>query len=124
MRSWVKKFAVVHSALILPPLLIACGYGLRRNRLAEQRPDLLEAFLGQFRAISCVPMALMPLTAIAIYAPTPLWGLVLPSNFVLYVIATPLGFYFFSEAEQKRQSVSPGENLRVLAVAAPVCCGP
>src|SRR5262245_42036599 len=79
------------SALILPPLLLLCAYGLRRNQSQEQRPDLLEAVIGHIPPSSCLPLLLMPLTAIAVYAPIAVWGLTLPSNWVLYVITMPLG---------------------------------
>ena len=34
------------SALILPPLLFVCAYGLNLNRLRERQPDLVEAGPG------------------------------------------------------------------------------
>ncbi len=88
----VRVPATPRSALILPPLLLACAYGLRRNQSQEHRPDLLETTLGQIRPRSCLPLLLMPLTAILVYAPVALWGLTLPTNRVLYVITMPLGF--------------------------------
>lgn len=82
------------SSLILPPLLLLCAYGLRRNQSQDQRPDLLDAVLGHIQPRSCLPVLLMPLTAIAVYAPVPTWGLTLPTNWVLYVVTMPLGFLF------------------------------
>lgn len=35
----------------------------------------------------------MPLTAIIVYAPVAVWGLTLPTNWVLYIITMPLGFF-------------------------------
>jgi hypothetical protein len=88
----VRIPATHRSALILPPLLLVCAYGLRRNQSQEERPDLLEAVLGHIRPRSCLPLLFMPLTAI-VYAPVPVWGLTLPTNWVLYVITMPLGFF-------------------------------
>jgi hypothetical protein len=40
----------------------------------------------------------MPLTAIAVYAPIPTWGLTLPTDWVLYVVTMPLGFFFLTRS--------------------------
>jgi hypothetical protein len=88
----VRIPATPRSALILPPLLLACAYCLRRNQKQEQRPDLVEAFLGKIPFQSCLPLLLMPATAIAVYSPVPIWGLTLPTNWVLYAVSMPLGF--------------------------------
>ena len=82
------------SALILPPLLLVCAYGLWRNQRQEQRTDLVEAIVGHFRPRSCLLLFLMPMTAIVVYAPVAVWGLILPTNWVVYCITTPLGFFF------------------------------
>ena len=37
----------------------------------------------------------MPVTAIAVYAPVAVWGWNLPTNWIFYVITMPLGFFFF-----------------------------
>ena len=90
----LRVLATPRSALILPPLLLACAYGLRRNLSQEPRPDLLEAMLGHIQPRSCLPLVLMPATAIAVYAPVAFFGLKLPTNWVLYLITMPLGFIF------------------------------
>jgi hypothetical protein len=86
--------ATPRSVLILPPLLLLCAYGLRRNQSQEERPDLLDVVLGHIRPRSCLLLLLTPVTAIAVYAPVALWGLELPTNIALYVITMPLGFFF------------------------------
>ncbi|MBE0542513.1 MAG: hypothetical protein IH623_14220 [Verrucomicrobia bacterium] len=91
----IRLPATPRSALILPPLLLVCAYGLQRNQQQEQRPDLLETVLGRISPRSCLPLFLIPLTAIGVYAPVPTWELTLPTNWVLYVITMPLGFFFF-----------------------------
>jgi len=90
----VRVPATPRSILILPPLLWVCAYGLRRNHRQEQRPDLVEAFVGHIRLRSCLPLLFMPVTAIAVYAPVPIWELTVPTNWVLYVVTMPLGFIF------------------------------
>jgi hypothetical protein len=74
--------------------MLACAYGLRRNQGQEHRPDLLEATLGQVRFRACLPLVLMPIAAITVYAPIALFGLRLPTNWVLYLVTMPLGFFF------------------------------
>lgn len=88
----VRIPATPRSALILPPLLLLCAYGLHRNRTHEQRPDLLTTTLGQIQPASCLPMLLMPVTAITAYALPASLGWTLPTNWLLYVITMPLGF--------------------------------
>jgi hypothetical protein len=90
----VRVPATPRSILILPPLLLVCAYGLRRNHRQEQRPDLVEAFVGHIRLRSCLPLLFMPVTAIAVYAPVPIWELTVPTNWALYVVTMPLGFIF------------------------------
>lgn len=89
----IRVPATPRSALILPPLLLACAYGLNRNRLHERRPDLVDTFVGHIRLRFCLGLFLIPVTAIAVYVPVAAWGLALPTNWVLYMIAMPLGFF-------------------------------
>jgi len=89
----IRVPATPRSALILPPLLLLCAYGLRRNQRQEQRPDLVDTWVGHIRLRSCLWMLIVPVTAIAVYAPVAAWGLTLPTNWVLYVITMPLGFF-------------------------------
>jgi hypothetical protein len=86
------------AALILPPLLLLCATGLRRNAIREQRPDLLAGLLGEIRPRNGIALALMPLAAIAVYAVFRSLKLFLPTNVVLYTITMPLGFWFFFQS--------------------------
>jgi len=88
----VRVPATPRSALILPPLLLLCTYGLWRSRHHEERPDLLEMTLGRIRPAACLPLLLMPAAAIAIYAPVAILGWTLPTNWLLYLTTMPLGF--------------------------------
>jgi hypothetical protein len=84
-----------HAALILPSLLTVCYLGLRRNACMELRPDVLDGILGHIRLPNVISLALIPLTAIVVYAFFRTLNLLVPTNVVLYVITMPLGFLFF-----------------------------
>jgi len=90
----IRVPATPRSALILPPLLVACAYGLNRNRIRERRPDLVDTFVGRIRLRSCLWLFLMPVAAIAVYAPVAVWQWKLSTNWLFYVITMPLGFFF------------------------------
>ena len=91
----VRVPATPRSALILPPVLVACAYGLNRNRLQEQAPDLVETFVGHIQLRHCLWLLLAPVTAIVVYAPVAVWGWVLPTNQIVYWTTMPLGFLVF-----------------------------
>lgn len=90
----VRVPATPRSALILPPLVLLCAYGLSRNRIQEQRPDLIDSVVGHIQTRSCLLMVLTPVTAIVVYTPVAVWGLTLRTNWALYVVTMPLGFIF------------------------------
>ena len=107
----VRIPATPRSALILPPLLVACADGLNRNRLQEQRPDLVETFVGHVPPRACLWLLLAPVTAIDVYAPVAVWGWTLPTNKIVYKVTTPLGFVLFVLSlwlicRQRRQSAA------------------
>ncbi len=83
------------AALILPPLLTLCWVGLRRNARTAKGPDVLDGILGRIRPRNVVALVLIPLAAIAVYALFRSIHLLIATNIVLYVIAMPLGFWFF-----------------------------
>src|SRR5262249_54243662 len=64
----------------------------RRNQRQEECPDLIEAVVGHIRPHSCLPLVLMPATAVIVYTPVAVWNLNLPTNWALYVVTMPLGF--------------------------------
>lgn len=94
----VRIPATPRSTLILPLLLALCAYGLLRNRAREQRPDLIEAVLGHIRPVSCLPLLFMPLAAVVVYTPVAVWGWTLPTNWLLYLVTMPLGFFFLARS--------------------------
>ena len=88
----VRVPATPRSVLILPPLLLVCAYGLRRNQGREERPDLVDSVVGHIQPRSCLLLLIIPVTAITVYTPVALLDLTLPTNWVLYVVTMPLGF--------------------------------
>jgi hypothetical protein len=84
--------------LILPPLLLLAAIGLRRSAGSEDQRDLLDGFLGRIRLPNVLALVLIPLTAIATYAPFRLLELYPATNVVLYLVTMPLGFWFFFRA--------------------------
>jgi hypothetical protein len=87
-----------YAALILPPLLAVCYLGLRRNARMELRPEVLDGILGRIRPRNVMTLALIPLSAVAVYALFRTLRLLVPTNLVLYVITMPLGFWFLFQS--------------------------
>ncbi|QDV36394.1 hypothetical protein [Tautonia plasticadhaerens] len=86
------------AALILPPLLLACLAGLRRNAAEEKNPDLLDGLLGEVRPRNVIALSLIPAAAVAVYAPFRLLGWHPPTNIALYVATMPLGFWLLGRS--------------------------
>jgi hypothetical protein len=105
------------AAWSLPALLLLAAIGLRRSAGHADRRDLLDECLGRIHAANVVALALIPLTAIAVYAPFRLLGFYPATNVVLYLATTPLGFWFFLRAlwprrgramrEEQRRNIQP-----------------
>jgi hypothetical protein len=83
-----------YAALILPPLLTVCCLGLRRSARIEQGPCVLD-ILGRIHLLNVMTLALIRLTAIAVYAVCRTLNLHVPTNLGLYAITMPLGFWYF-----------------------------
>ncbi|MHB9080327.1 MAG: hypothetical protein ACYC3X_22870 [Pirellulaceae bacterium] len=86
------------AALILPPLLLLAAIGLGRGAGREGQRDLLDECLGRIRLTNAFALVLIPLTAIATYAPFRLLELYPATDVVLYLVTMPLGFWFFFQA--------------------------
>ena len=94
----VRVPATPRSAIVLPPLLLLCAVGLRRNARIEGRPDLLDDILGRVRLRHVPILLLMPAAAILTYAPFHLLDLRVPTNVILYVVTMPLGFWLLIQS--------------------------
>ena len=83
-------------ALIVLPILLTVVYlSLKRNEQNESEGSLLDRFnvpvsIGRFLSLLALPLA-----SIAVYAAALLLDLRWHTNWVLYLITTPLGFILF-----------------------------
>ena len=68
----------------------------RRQRGSTRTCSMI--FWAEFGSPMCFALVLIPLTAIATYAPFRLLGLYPATNIVLYLVTMPLGFWFFFQA--------------------------
>jgi hypothetical protein len=83
------------SALVLPPLLLVCWLALRRQSGRDPGPDVLDELLGRVRLRNVPALLVIPVAAVATYAPFRAMKLHAPTNVLLYVITMPLGFWIF-----------------------------
>lgn len=81
--------------IILPILLGLVYYGLYRHRPVEETDSLVTTLSGRVHPLNYLILFLIPLTAIAFYALALSLNLQWHANWILYLIATPLGFVFF-----------------------------
>lgn len=82
--------------LILPVLLGLVAYGLRRHRPADETDSLITSLTGHIPLLNYLIIFLLPLTAIAVYATALSLNLQWHTNWILYLITTPLGFILFT----------------------------
>lgn len=95
------------AAWSLPLLLLLTAIGLGRSAPRHtHRQDLLDECLGRIPAANLLCLALIPLAAIAAYAPFRLSGFYPPTNVLLYLVTMPLGFWFFFRALLPRRGHS------------------
>ncbi len=81
--------------IILPLLLALTYYGLRRHRPAEEAASLIPALSGRIHPLNYLALFALPLTAIAVYAIALSLNLQWHTNWILYLVTTPLGFILF-----------------------------
>lgn len=96
------------AALLLPLLLGLTYYGLRRHRPAAETDSLLTTLTGRIPPLNYLALFLLPLTAIAVYAAALSLNLQWHTNWILYLVATPLGFIFFGVGLLKKRGQKPG----------------
>lgn len=78
--------------VILPALLALVWFSLRRNRQSETEGSLLDRFHGAVPPGRFLSLLAVPLVSIVFYALTLQLGVRVQTNWLLYIITTPLGF--------------------------------
>jgi hypothetical protein len=81
--------------LILPVLFALIYFGLRKNKRLEQNDSLLITLTNRAVLLNYLSLLALPLTAIAVYAAALTMNLQWQTNWILYLITTPLGFILF-----------------------------
>jgi hypothetical protein len=81
--------------LILPVLFGLIYFGLRKNKQVEQNDSLLISLTNRASLLSYLSLLALPLTAITVYAAALTLNLQWQTNWILYLITTPLGFILF-----------------------------
>jgi hypothetical protein len=87
--------AVPVAILILPILFGLVYFGLRKNKQIEQHDSLLVTLTNRSSPLNYLSLLALPLTAIAVYATALTLNLQWQSNWILYLVTTPLGFVLF-----------------------------
>jgi hypothetical protein len=82
--------------LILPALFGLIYFGLRKNKRVEQNDSLLVTLISRANLLNYLSLLAMPLAAIAVYAAALNLNLQWQTNWILYLITTPLGFILFA----------------------------
>lgn len=83
-------------ALAILPILLGLVYlGLRSGREKETASSFLDGFGGRISTWKFLGLLALPITSIAVYASAQLMGLRWHTNWILYLITTPLGFILF-----------------------------
>jgi len=100
------------AAFILPVLLGLVYLGLRWNRQSEPEGSLLDSFNGVVPAWKYACVLAIPVCAVAVYALATVLDLHWRTNWVLYLICTPLGFILFglSLFKIRRKKTKPASN--------------
>ena len=78
--------------IIMPILLLLVYVVLRRNQKIENRPSLLETENQPPPLQNYLAVLMIPITAIAIYVVAYAQGLLWHTNWLVYLVTTPLGF--------------------------------
>jgi len=83
------------AALILPILLGLVYWGLRQNRRAETEASLLTDLGGPAPLWKYLSLLALPTASVLVYALALTLDLHWQTNWILYLITTPLGFILF-----------------------------
>ncbi|MBI3175333.1 MAG: hypothetical protein HYZ25_16545 [Chloroflexi bacterium] len=87
--------AVPFALIVLPILLALAYFGLRRNQQQETNGSLLEHFRGRVSIWKLLSLFALPIANVAVYALALSLELRWQTNWILYLITTPLGFILF-----------------------------
>lgn len=90
--AFVTVPAAPIAIILLPILLGLVYYDLRRCRTSEKTDSLIIALSGHIPPLNYLALFLLPLAAIAVYAFALSLNLQWHTNWILYLITTPLGF--------------------------------
>lgn len=91
-------------AIIILPILLGLAYwGLRQNRIIENEGSLLNVLNGRASLRNYLGLFFLPVTSTFVYALAMLVNLKAHTNWILYLITTPLGFIFFAVGLYKSQ---------------------
>ena len=82
-------------ALILIPLMTVIYYSLRQNKKSELNGNVLGTLTSEVPIRRYLVLILIPATASIFYYFYFLSGLKLPTNWLVYIITTPAGFFLF-----------------------------
>jgi hypothetical protein len=82
--------------IILPALLGLAYWGLRQNRIFESEGSFLELLHGRVPWQNYFGLIALPISSTIVYALAMSINLKLHSNWILYLITTPLGFILFA----------------------------
>lgn len=81
--------------IILPVLMGFAFWGLRQNRIFESEGSLLELLHGRVPLRNYIGLIGLPVTSTIVYALAMAINLKAQTNWLLYLITTPLGFILF-----------------------------
>lgn len=104
--AFVTVPAAPIALLILPLLLGLVYFGLHRNHQVETREPLTTSLHGRIHPLNYLAFSALPLTAIIVYATAEALHLQWQTNWILYLITTPLGFILFGIALVKGMRAS------------------
>ncbi|HMR98436.1 MAG TPA: hypothetical protein PKE62_04200 [Anaerolineales bacterium] len=100
---------IVPLAIIILPILLGLAYlGLRWNRLTEAKGSMLTGFNNPVSAWKYLSLLGIPAAGVSFYALAASLNLQWQTNWILYLITTPLGFILFGVSMyklRKRKSI-------------------
>ncbi len=83
-------------AIIILPVLLGFAYwGLRQNQILESEGSFLDTLTGRVPLRNYIGLIGLPITSTIVYALAMSINLRVHTNWILYIITTPLGFILF-----------------------------